>query len=482
MHVRPAAPASAHLPPHLPPHLEPTLDRPGAPRAAARAAAGGPASLAGLAACVEDVGAAAARPVDGPPDPLEHAALRARLARSASSLPPAMRAAVAEPLLAALDRLGARGFARLLASDPDRAGPARLLLDLAQAVLQRGEGYQARATAAFQEVVWDLYDGFLSAEARRGVRPPEGGALPPLVRWGEAGTGPYTWPVTATASLGVAAPVVSLPASHATGGLLGWAALAHETVGHDLLEADRGLREELTRAVREALAAAGTAPPLVDYWAARLEESASDVLGVLNMGPAAAVGLTGYFRGVLGVTTGQAALRGDGDAQDPHPADLARAWLAAETVRLLPLEGAGRWADRLVAEADRDAPRVLHLGEVAVTPGVAKDAAAAVARAIAGTRLRALEGRALSEVQAWGDRDEAVAAGLRPALAGDRGARGDVPSGWLSGAYAAHVVAAAVYQAVGGATPPAEVQARMVALLAEMHRHNPAWAPVRAAA
>lgn len=481
MHVHPAALASAAS--RLQPDPEPALARPDAPRlAAAGRAAGDPRALAGLAACVEDVSAAAARPVDAPPDPLQHAALRARLARAAAALPAAVRGAVAEPLLAALDRLGAGGFARLLAGDPDREGPARLLLDLAQAVLQRGEGYQARATAAFQEVVWDLYDGFLSAEARRGVRPPERGALPPLVRWGDAGSGPYTWPVTATASLGVAAPLVSLPAANAAGGLLAWAALAHETVGHDLLEADRGLREELTRAVQRELAAAGAPPPLVDYWAARLEESASDVLGVLNMGPAAAIGLTGYFRGVLGVLTGRAALRGDGDAADPHPADLARAWLAAEAVRLLPLSGAGRWADRLVAEADRDAPGVLHLGGVAVTPGVAKDAAAAVARAIAGTRLRALEGRSLGEVQAWGDGDEAVAAALRLALAGGRAPQGGVEPGWLRGTYAAHVVAAAVYQAAGGATPPAQVQARMVALLAEMHRQNPAWAPARQAA
>ena len=53
------------------------------------------------------------------------------------------------------------------------------------------------ATAALQEVVSDLYAGFLSAEDRRGVKPPDHGVLPPLVLWGSAEAGPYTWPVTA---------------------------------------------------------------------------------------------------------------------------------------------------------------------------------------------------------------------------------------------------------------------------------------------
>ena len=35
-------------------------------------------------------------------------------------------------------------------------------MDLAHAILQNGEGYHARATDAFQEVVSDSYDGFLA--------------------------------------------------------------------------------------------------------------------------------------------------------------------------------------------------------------------------------------------------------------------------------------------------------------------------------
>ncbi len=436
-----------------------------------------PLSLAGLAACVEDARVAALETRGGPPDPAAYAALVARLEKAAAKLPPAYRAAVGDPLRALLRKLGERGYARVLASDPERVGPAGLLLDVAQAVLQRGEGYQARATGAFQEVVSDLYAGFVAAEGRRGVRPPEGGALPPLVRWGSAEDGPYTWPVTDTSTLGVKAPVVSLPAANATGGLLAWPALAHETAGHDIVEADAGLRDELAGAVRDGLLAERMPPAIADYWAERIDETAADVLGVLNMGPAAAVGLLGYFRAANAATHGTASLRNVGRPDDPHPADIARAYLAAETVRLLAFDGASRWADRLVAEADRDLGKI-RLGDVAVSAGVAKASAAAVARAIVRTRLGALEGHALAEIQGWTDRDEAVVAELRRAMAGGRasaGASGD-------GAYAAHAVAAGVYEAIGGGATPARAMDEMVALLDAMHARNAEWTGRRATA
>jgi hypothetical protein len=296
------------------------------------------------------------------------------------------------------------------------------------------------------------------------------------VRWGSAADGPYTWPVTAAASVGVGAAIVSLPAANASRGLLAWAALAHETAGHDILAADDGLQEELARVVRDALLEEGTPPVLAEYWADRIDETAADVLGILNMGPAAAVGLVGYFRGLNGAWGGTPSLRTVGDAEDPHPADIARAYLAAETVRLLSFEGSSRWADRLVAEADRDLARI-RLGGVAVTAGVAKATARTVARAVVRTPLAALEGRALGDVQDWRDRDEAVVAELRSVLAGD--ARGRTPAAGTAahapGAYAAHAVAAAVYEAMAGASEPAALQARMVDVLAAMHDRNVAW-------
>jgi hypothetical protein len=445
-----------------------------------------PLALSGLAACVDDARTAALSPVNGPPDPTFFSSLRQRLDLACAKLPEAYRKAVAEPLLRQLDDLGPGGFARVLARDPERQGPARLLLDVAQALLQRGEGYKARATAAFQEVVTDLYDGFLSAEDRRGVKPPDHGVTPPIVRWGSSEAGPYTWPATVAGSIGVNAAVVSLPAANASGGILAWPALAHETAGHDVLAADDGLRDELARAVKERLVAEKMPPAVADYWSERIDETAADVLGVLNMGPAAAVGLIGYFRALNGAWNGTSSLRNVGRAEDSHPADIARAYLAAETVRLLSFDGAARWADRLVAEADRDLGRI-WLGNAPVTASMAKASAAAAARAIVKTRLGALEGRALGEIQNWRNRDEVVVAALRRELRdGDAGGpspgAGAAATGrYLEGAYAAHAVAAGVYEAAGGTSNPAQVMKRMVDVLAEMHDRNPAWKATRAA-
>jgi hypothetical protein len=443
-----------------------------APLHAVAATPSDPLTLAGLAACVDEARVAALKPLNGPPDATAFAALRARVEAARARLPPEYQRTVADPLLRTLDHLGARGFARLLARDPERVGEARLLLDVAQAVLQHGEGYRAGATDAFQEVVSDLYDGFLSAEDRRGVKPPDRGVTPPLVLWGSADAGPYTWPVTATGSLDVGAAVVSLPAANASGGLLAWPALAHETAGHDILEADDGLRDQLARAVHDRLVSEKMGPALADYWSDRIDETAADVLGVLNMGPAAAVGLVGYFRALNGAWGGTPSLRTVGAADDPHPADIVRAYVAAETVRLLSFDGAAQWADRLVAEADRDLGRI-RLGDVAVTPAVAKAAAAAVARAIVQTRLGALEGRALRDIQDWRDEDEAAVARLRAGMAIDDPKA--VPAGYAKGAYAAHAVAAGVYEALGGAVDPAQVMERMIAVLDDMHGRNPGW-------
>ena len=213
---------------------------------------------------------------------------------------------------------------------------------------------------------------------------------------------------------------------------------------------------------------------MAGYWSERIDEAAADVLGVLNMGPAAAVGLVGYFRALNGVWRGDAELRSVGREEDPHPADIARAYLAAETVRLLSFDGAERWADRLVAEADRDLGQI-RLGDVAVSAGVARASAAAVARAIVRTRMPAAGGEV-----ARGDPGLARPGRghRRDPPPGDEGravSRPAAPGTYVTGAYAAHAVAAAVYEAVAGGSTPARVMERMVGVLAAMHDRNPDW-------
>ena len=437
-------------------------------RTPAAAAPPGAGNLSNLEACVKDAARALSDPDRGPRDLTSFAPLRAALARALPLLPPAYQEAIAAPLLKTLDQLRPAGLKRLLDSDPERTGSASLLLDTAQAVLQAGDD---AATDAFQEVVSDLYDGFLSAEDRRGVKLPERSVLAPLVKWGCPDDGPYTWPAEATASLGATTGIVSLPPGASRRGLCLWAALGHETAGHDILGADRGLKSELADAVRRSLREAGMTT-LAGYWADRIDETASDVLGILNMGPAAGFGLLATLRGFRLATGPGARLQSEGAADDDHPADVVRGFLAAATIRTLPFGGATAWAAAVDRETQLDA-QVVRLSRREVSLAEARGSAATAARAVASTPLRTLEGHALGEIQTWRDRDDRIVARLGAALLG----AGKVSAAVQQGDYAAHAVAAAVTAAVGG-SDPARLQPRLVAMLASMHRLNPAWGPL----
>ncbi|BDU77101.1 hypothetical protein [Mesoterricola sediminis] len=422
--------------------------------------------LGGLRACTEAVARAAASRRSGPEDPGAFRDLLARLEAARGGLPPVYRREVADPLRRALSARGGRAFQALLRRDPTREGEAGVLLDLAQAILQRREAYRPEATAALQEVVSDLYDGFLSAEDRRGVKPPDAGTTPPLVKWGRPGSGPYTWPVDATRAWGARAGVVNLPPAYATGGLVAWTALGHETGGHDILAADTGLAAEFQARTAEALAPLGHG--LADYWAARMDETASDVLGILNMGPLAGLGLLVLLR-ALNLNAGAGPVLGsEGPADDPHPADRLRGYLAAETVALLPFRGRTAWSRYLAAEAGRDGGDLVLAG-ARIPLAVARRSARGMAHLLVHHRARALEGHALGAIQTWRDGDEAKVAALRETLR-----LGGLTA--PAGCYAAHALAAGVLESLRRRADLDGVFGRTLALLAAMHADNPVWA------
>ncbi len=420
--------------------------------------------------CIEDARVAWDDKDEGPEDPKEFTPLLSDLESAKSKLPRLYRRIVLRPFLEELQDLGESEFKRILRRDRKREGDAGLLLDIAHAILQNGVGYKKAATDAFQEVVADLYDGFLSAEDRAGVKPPERGAVAPLVKWGSPGSGPYTWPVEATEEWGVGAGIVSLPPSHTWCGLTGWATLGHETAGHDILNADEGLLLELKQGLRDALEKENLGFGLPEYWSSRIDETASDVLGILNMGPAAGIGIIMYFRGYYAGKK----LSTFGPKNDEHPADIVRGWLAAETVRLLSFEDHGAWADTIKAETDADVgTRTIRLAKKVIPKATAERSAEVVAKTLVKAPLKSLEGRALGDIQNWRDNDEEIVEKLRGHLrsgAGAGGYEGDEKH------FAAHAVAAAVYEAlrVRDADIPG-IFKRMLKLLKTMHRVNPAW-------
>ncbi|WP_224243450.1 hypothetical protein [Hyalangium gracile] len=427
-----------------------------------------------LAALTEDAREAALEGNPGPAEPSDYRGLLGRLVAARDSLPPMYRESFYEPFVSMLETMGPVGFEQVLRQDPHRQGGAALLFDVAHAILQNAEGYERVATDAFQEVVSDLYDGFLSAGDRRGVEPPDLGVLPPLVKWGNPDFGPYTWPVDVTSGVfGLKAAVVSLPPANAHRGLLAWSALPHETAGHDILHADTGLAPELSAAVYERLKRDNLGS-LADYWAERIDETASDVLGILNMGPTAGIGLVGYFRGLNAAWGGGARLRSEGPAGDSHPADVLRGYLAMATVEQLQFSRKVEWARFIEREVDADRTDIVLAGS-RVGAEAAKVSAAAVAEVIVHHRAAALEGHALGQIQNWRDADEERVIEL-----GQRLLSGSVelPGAMVEGTYAAHLVAAAVMACLTPRAVVRQVHARMLRQLKQMHDANPAWGPL----
>lgn len=430
--------------------------------------------IGNLDSCIEDARVAALDQDTGVPDPLPFHALRGRLLAARAHMPSIYLEAAFVPYVEKLESLGENAFNEILRADPTLEREAGLMLDIAHALLQRGEHFEPKALPAFQEVVADLYDGFLSAEDRRGVLPPDRETIAPMVKFGNPAFGPYTFPIDATEIFGLRVGVVSVPPSNARQGLLAWTALGHETAGHDILHADVGLLTEAGSAVRNALAAEPKTRALASYWAERIDETASDVLGILNMGPAAAIGLVGYFRSLNAAFTGVAKLRNDGPTLDPHPADIVRGFLAAATVGHLEFADAKGWAKVIADETHRDLTTI-RLGGKVVAPDVARLSADIVAATLVTHPMIALEHHAFGEIQNWRDRDEEVIERLRGALTTANPLRMEL----TTGVYAAHLVAAATITALDKDANVALLFRRMIDLLKAMHDLNPTFGSLR---
>ena len=440
------------------------------PAASPRAVARPP--ISHIAHCIADASLAIRDRDPGPPDPKNFDDLMARLVDAKPTLPPIYQQGMFEPFVATVSALGDSAFARVLASDVNNDRAARLMMDIAQALLQPAEGFQQESLRAFQQLVSDLYDGFLSAEDRRGVKPPDRGVIAPMVKFGEPRSGPYTWPIEATGSFRVRgttvpnAALLSLPPSIGRRGLMAWSAIGHEAAGHDILAADRGLAAELSDRVASALTSAGLRT-LASYWSERIDETASDVMGILNMGPAAGIGLVAFFRGFDGL------LRSDGPVDDPHPADVLRGFLASATVRLLEFDERTRWADLIRMETLKDVRRITIAGR-GISPPQAEKSAAIVAATIVATRLRSLDRMPLGRIQNWRNADEKITDGLRRLLTSSA----PLPDNFGSNAYAAHAVAAAVTAALAGDAEIPDLQMRMIRMLNVMHDQNASFGPL----
>lgn len=442
--------------------------------------------ISNLSHCVDDIKQAVAKEQTVQLFSSNYAKLLSDLhsASIRNSFPPIYQQQVFDPFLNYMTQLGASGFNSIFSSsfgNPEAEFLQAIIPDICEAILQNGTHFIAPSTNAFQEVVNDLYDGFLSQESRvsnetgQPIKPPDLGVLPPLVKWGNPDAGPYTWPADATGELHIHSAIVSLPPAHLNRGLLGWSALPHETCGHDILHADNGLIDELADVVYKGVLAGTRDSFLANYWKQCIDETASDVLGLLNTGPTTGIGLVGYFRGLMG---GPLRNVGAMPPLDTHPVDILRAFLAAHVVSQLSFAGAKEWSEAIKSEAQKDL-KTIYLVDARkrytrLSTDKAIHSAEIVGDVIINTKLKSLENHSLKEIQDWTDADQKIV----DTLAAELRAGSTLTSEFKTNDfYAAHVVAAAVQEALKAGSNIQTLFDRMIGYLDVMHQYNTLWNP-----
>jgi hypothetical protein len=401
-----------------------------------------------------------------------------------NALPLVYRTRYAEPLKKALP-------SAMTNPDPNGRLAGDQLETFTGAVYQHAAGSAvAKELGRFLAVISNLYRSFLDKEQRAQLNFPLRETLPPLAVFQSDGKdGPFTVPVDDTEnSFGIDVGVVSLPSAMRDQPIL-WTSLMHECGGHDVLHADPGLLDELAAGLKKLFGggpitpgASITLPQLLSLvWPWWVDEAASDVYGLLNVGPTFAANLGFFFasfrapKGGLGPSDPPLLSTFSGfDPKDPqrlldvHPTDVLRLSLAIGVINSLPklaavtrnnyvadlrklitLSTGGAQIIQLVGFASPDGRTLLPV-QVKVPIAPMQAAAEKAGAFIATAKLQALQGHSIQEIETWDDTDEAAAQHISTLFGAGQSvvAQGD-DAQLLAGATVAVLAAPDSYDAVG---------------------------------
>ena len=349
----------------------------------------------------------------------------------------------------------------------------------------------------FLIVISDFYRSFLDKDKRLSMQIPLAEKLPPLATFRHDGAaGLYTYPCDLVHSIiGSEVAVVSMPSVYRNHPIL-WGALAHETGGHDVLHADPRLLPELRAGIFSLLnnlvpywgASATFMGMLWSYWA---DESAADIYGILNLGPAFALNLLSWLT-ALRAEDGlmppallvNPAAAPDG-TMDTHPSDLLRIHLAIGGIGSLPLlnpvirqayidvllraaEVAAGGAESIVIKGNLPFQNQYTIPvEMELPLSQMQYAAAMVGAYIATAPLVALGGKTIQHLETWTDSDEGIAYGAAEAFNKKAGA--DQKSD------PAHLLAGATLAAVANPGRYQEISVELEKALELAADHDPVW-------
>jgi hypothetical protein len=375
--------------------------------------------------------------------------------------------------------------------------------DFLASINQRTTGFQKLATDAFEELVTDLYDGFLAMEEQKRIKSPDEETPPPLVVWGHPRGGPYTWPTGVMHEVtGMKMSVVNMPPLYSQNISL-WSSVGHETGGHDILNAYHGMLEELNNKVYEKLREHQGLKGIVEdngrersiatygaeYWSYTIDETASDVCGLLNIGPAAGISLANLLISREDIVNGEKKLanivpskREDG-SNERHPIDALRIYLAGDVIRSiqeLDIHTANRWGDTFESIADKyvkDKSGFYLVSENNVDVKMPyrefRETIKIVAETIANDSLTSLGNYALSDVNTWANDDETITTDITNNFLDNKEPSID-KSTTNQTVYAAHIIAGATIALAKGADISKTTELA-ISSLNRLKERNPVW-------
>lgn len=353
----------------------------------------------------------------------------------------------------------------------------------------------------FNVVISHFFRAFLANHKRRRLGLSTVERLPPLATFSHSGLrGPFTFPADAVTNLvGSNVGIVSLPSTYSNHPVI-WAALAHETGGHDIVHAVPGLLADLTvlplTLVPSFMAVLGvdasTAQMLGLLWRYWIEEASADACATLNMGPSFALNFTALlaaFHGETGPTPvpglWTSAVAQPGAPLDTHPVDALRIGLAIGAIGSLHgLNVAAKQSyiallSEVAVKLSSSATTVSVRGEVPV-PGsgsirldltlpiaLMQYAAAIVGAAIVNTPFASLNGFSLQQVETWDSFDEQAAWRFAHALKDGAAV--------LPAVYSAHVLAGATLVLYHDPNRYDDVTAQVMGALDEQVQRDRFW-------
>ena len=332
--------------------------------------------------------------------------------------------------------------------DPVRYAFLTLLVN---AALQRSVAGLKKPLSILQEILTDQFNSYLLARARLNIKSPLTHHLPPLI--GFTGLLPDRvsklppLPTTLEMSFlrqylkrSVAnhfkAGAIGMPAGHKQLPIL-WGLVGHEGGGHYVLTADDKVIPELHKCCYEMMLRTfqgETGHALAALWRYWTEEAASDVCGVLHLGPSAGIGALSWYTALFPLAWKgkfDDRLTGAYSPNNWHPVsivipDLLRG--AIEQLSGLAPSRRSRYEEQMleIAEAHSEKISEVRFGNKAYVPDPAapedsskftrlpdqlpleimRESARTIGRLIATVRLASLEQNTLQDIASWTNNHE----------------------------------------------------------------------------